>query len=75
MLGLIHDLYAAHKENQTFLHARFGLGQDILAPYKEVLERWLWPDVLRNQDASILKAKRPSPATEKLLATRSVSPS
>ena len=26
LLGLIHDLYAASKDNQTFLHARFGLG-------------------------------------------------
>jgi hypothetical protein len=23
LLGLIQDLYAAHKDNQTFLHARF----------------------------------------------------
>lgn len=26
LIGLIHDLYAAHKENQAFLHARFALG-------------------------------------------------
>lgn len=58
LLGLIQDLYAAHKDNRTFLHARFGLGQDALAPYKEALDRWLWPDVLRNQDASVMKAKQ-----------------
>lgn len=58
LLGLIQDLYAAHKDNQTFLHARFGLGEDILKPYKETLDRWLWPDVLRNQDASVVKAKQ-----------------
>ena len=58
MLGLIQDLYAAHKDNQTFLHARFGLGEDILKPYRETLDRWLWPDVLRNQDASVVKAKQ-----------------
>jgi len=58
LLGLIQDLYAAHKDNRTFLHARFGLGQDVLAPYKEALDRWLWPDVLRNQDASVMKAKQ-----------------
>src|SRR6516162_8423463 len=57
LLGLIQDLYAAHKDNRTFLHARFGLGQDVLAPYKEALDRWLWPDVLRNQDTSVAKAK------------------
>jgi hypothetical protein len=58
LLGLIQDLYVAHKDNQTFLHARFGLGEDILKPYKETLDRWLWPDVIRNQDASVIKAKQ-----------------
>jgi len=58
LVGLIQDLYAAHKDNQTFLHARFGLGEDILTPYKETLDRWLWPDVLRNQDTSVIKAKQ-----------------
>jgi hypothetical protein len=58
LMGLIHDLYDAHKDNQTFLHARFGLGQNTLKPYKETLERWLWPDVLRNQDASVTKARQ-----------------
>jgi hypothetical protein len=55
--GLIQDLYAANKDNRTFLHARFGLGPDVLAPYKEALDRWLWPDVLRKQDTSVVKAK------------------
>ena len=31
---------------------------DLLRPYKEKLERWLWPDVLRNQDISVAKAKQ-----------------
>jgi hypothetical protein len=34
------------------------LGQDVLKPYKETLDRWLWPDVLRNQDTSVIKAKQ-----------------
>ena len=58
LLGLIQDLYAASKDNRTFLHARFGLGTDVLMPYKEVLDRWLWPDVLRNEDTSVAKAKQ-----------------
>ena len=58
LIGLIQDLYAADKDNQRFLHARFGLGDDVLKPYKETLDRWLWPDVLRNQDASVAKAKQ-----------------
>ena len=58
LLGLIQDLYLAHKDNQMFLHARFGQSKDILKPYKETLDRWLWPDVLRNQDTSVVKAKQ-----------------
>jgi hypothetical protein len=58
LTGLIQNLYAASKDNQAFLHARFGLGDDVLAPYKETIERWLWPDVLRNQDYSVAKAKQ-----------------
>jgi hypothetical protein len=57
-MGLIQDLYTAHKDNQTFLHTRFGLGEDVLKPYKETLDRWLWPDVFRNQDTSVAKAKQ-----------------
>ena len=58
LLDLIHNLYAAHKENQLFLHARFGLEKDVLEPYKEIIDRWLWPDVLRNQDTSVARAKQ-----------------
>jgi hypothetical protein len=58
LLGLVHDLYATHKDNQAFLHSRFGLGQDVLEPYKQTIDRWLWPDVLRNEDTSVAKAKQ-----------------
>ena len=58
LLALVQHLYAASKENQAFLHARFDLGADVLKPYKETLDRWLWPDVLRNQDTSVAKAKQ-----------------
>jgi hypothetical protein len=58
LLGLIQSLYAAHKDNQLFLHSRFGLGEDVLEPYKETIDRWLWPDVMRNQDTSVSQAKR-----------------
>ena len=30
LLDLIHNLYAAHKDNQLFLHARFGLEKKVL---------------------------------------------
>jgi hypothetical protein len=58
LIGLIQDLYTAQKDNQIFLHTRFGLGEDVLKPYKEMLERWLWPDVMRKQDTSVAKAKQ-----------------
>lgn len=58
LIGLVQDLYAASKENQVFLHARFALGDDVLKPYKVTIDRWLWPDVFKNQDTSVAKAKK-----------------
>jgi hypothetical protein len=46
LLGLVRDVYAAYQDNQTFLHARLGLGEDVLKPYKQTIDRWLWPDSL-----------------------------
>jgi len=65
LLDLIHNLYAAHKDNQLFLHARFGLEKDVLESYKETIDRWLWPDVLRNQDTSVARAKQAISAYKK----------
>lgn len=58
LLSLVQDLYAANKDNQAFLHARFGLGGDVIKPYKTTIERWLWPNVFKNQDYSVAKAKK-----------------
>jgi len=58
LLGVVQDLYAASKDNQAFLHARFGLGEDALGPYKATIHRWLWPDVVKNQSPSVSAAKR-----------------
>jgi hypothetical protein len=58
LLGLIQDLYTASKSNQAFLHARFALGEDVLDPYKATIDRWVCPDVMRNQDISVAKAKK-----------------
>src|SRR5436305_6062929 len=57
LLGVLQDLYAADKDNRAFLHARFGLGEDRLQPYKETIDRWLWPDMLRGQQVSVSRAK------------------
>ena len=67
LMGLIQDLYAFQKDNQTFLHTRFGLSGDVLKPYKQTLERWLSPDVLRNQDTSVSKAKQAISAYRKAI--------
>jgi hypothetical protein len=58
LLSLVQNLYAAHKENQAFLHARLGLGEDVLEPYKKTIDRWLWPEVFRRQETSVSKAKQ-----------------
>ena len=58
LLALLRDLYAAAAGNRAFLHARFGLGLDLLQPYKKIMDRWLWPDVFRGEEASVSKAKR-----------------
>ena len=59
LVGLVQDLYTTSKDNQNFLHARFGLGYDVLKPYKTIIERWLWPDVYKHQEYSVSKAKKP----------------
>ena len=58
LIGLVQDLYAASKDNQAFIHARLHLGEDVLKPYKDAIDRWLWPDVFKNQDTSVAKAKK-----------------
>ena len=58
LLGLVQDLYAASKDNQAFLHTRFDLGDDVLDLYKATIDRWLWPDVYRNQNFSVSKAEK-----------------
>lgn len=58
LIGLVQDLYAASKDNQAFLHVRLGIGEDPLKPYKATISRWVCPDVMRNQDISVAKAKK-----------------
>ncbi len=58
LVGLIQNFYASQKENRTFLHTRLGLGADVLEPYKEIIGRWLSPDLEKKQDLSAAKAKR-----------------
>ena len=57
LVGLLKDLYSFSKDNQAFLHARFGVGEDTLKPYKETISRWVCPDI-PVQDYSVSKAKK-----------------
>jgi len=54
----LKDLYTASIENQAFLHTRFDLGDDVFKPYKATIDRWLSPDVFKNQETSVAKAKK-----------------
>lgn len=58
LLDLIHDLYSANQDNQLFLHTRFGLSGNVLAPYKKEIERSIFPDVYRNQTPSVAQGKQ-----------------
>ena len=57
LLGLVQDLYAASKDNKAFLHARFGLGDDPLEPYKTIITQWINPSDYR-KPMSVAKAKK-----------------
>jgi|SRR5215469_14683657 len=67
LLGLLQDLYMADEGNRAFLHARFGLGEDPLQPYKKTVNRWLWPEVFRGQQTSVFRAKAAIAKYEKAL--------
>jgi hypothetical protein len=58
LLGLIQNLYSANENNRAFLHARFGLADDVLQPYKKMIEQWLYPDVFGRGEISVFKAKK-----------------
>jgi hypothetical protein len=57
LIGLVQDFYAASKDNQAFLHARFGLGDDPLKPYKATIKQWINPADPR-KPMSVAKAKK-----------------
>lgn len=58
LLGLIQDLYAASKDNQAFLHARFALGGDVLEPYKKTIAGGVSPEHWPTQAIKPGKAKK-----------------
>lgn len=50
---LVANLYVFHKDNQTFLHARFGLGENPFEAYKQRIQAALAPDISRKRNANI----------------------
>jgi hypothetical protein len=40
------------------LHARLGLGDDQFRPFKASISKWISPDLMKGQPASISKAKK-----------------
>lgn len=50
-------MYGASKDNKAFLHARLGLGDDPLKPYKDAVTRGINPPDYR-QPISVAKAKK-----------------
>lgn len=58
LLKLVADLYRLSKENQAFLHARLGVGDDPFAPFKKAIDECMHPDIYSNKPVQISKAKR-----------------
>jgi hypothetical protein len=55
---LIQDLYGASKDNKSFLHTHFGLVAGVTGSFSAAMSRWVCPDVTRNQNISVSKAKK-----------------
>ena len=58
LLKLVADLYRFSKENQAFFHARFGVGDDPLAPYTKTIKECMYAGVDKNKRIQISKAKK-----------------
>ena len=52
------SIHRPQGQSERFFTPVLDWATDVLKPYKETLDRWLWPDVLRNQDTSVAKAKQ-----------------
>jgi len=58
LIKLIADLYQLSKGNREFLHARFSIGDDPIAPYKKIINECMYPDMMRNKPIRISRAKQ-----------------
>ena len=60
LIQLVAELYSFHKDNQSFLHARFSLGANPLDDHRKKIAVALAPDVhgKRNGKISVAEAKK-----------------
>ena len=57
LLSLVGDLYNLSKENRTFLHVRFAIGDDPANKYKEIISDAIAPDIFSKKGIRIASAK------------------
>ncbi|MFT4718743.1 MAG: hypothetical protein ACI9IL_001083 [Rickettsiales bacterium] len=58
-LEIVSDLYNLSGQNKNFLEARFLTSTiDAIEPYKKIIDRALFPDVIRGQDVSLTNGKK-----------------
>ena len=53
LIQLVAELYSFHKDNQSFLHARFSLGPNSLDDFRKKVAGVLAPDVHGKRDGKI----------------------
>ena len=74
LIQLIAGLYRLSKGNRDFLHARFSIGDDPIAPYKKVIEDCMFPDVMKNKPIQISTAKKAINEYSKAVGEAKVNP-
>jgi hypothetical protein len=57
LLALVRELCDLSPDNKQFLHTRFQPGES-LTPYKAIITKCMYPNVLRNHPVQIAKAKK-----------------
>lgn len=58
LLKVIADLYRLSKDNQHFLHARYGDTAASLAPYKEIIRHAVFPKFENDQDLHLSEGRK-----------------
>ena len=69
LVGLLKDLHELSPENQSFLGVRLCVAAAPLSPYKKVIERSIYPDLMKGRSVSVAKAKKAISAYRKALGS------